>query len=64
VVAHTESKQIEVRFRLQLHGRPNSTMPSFVDVRLAIQDGNVLAANTGARVTSERRNDLELPWKP
>jgi hypothetical protein len=64
VVARTESAEIEVRFRLQLHGRPGSTMPSFVDVRLTIRDGNMLAAATGARVTTERRNDLKVLVEP
>jgi hypothetical protein len=60
VVARTESATIEVRFRMGLQ----ATMPSFVDVRLAIQDGNMLAAATGARVTTVRRNDLEVPGTP
>ena len=63
VLARTESAKIEVRFRLPLHGRPGSTMPTFVDVRLAIQDGNMLAATTGTRVPTDRRNDLEVPGK-
>jgi hypothetical protein len=62
VVARIESAKIEVRFRLGLHG--DSTMPSFVDVRLAIQDGNMLSAATGARVTTVRWNDLDVPGKP
>jgi 1,6-anhydro-N-acetylmuramate kinase len=39
-------------------------MPRFIDVRLAIQDGNMLAAATGARVATVRRNDLEVPGQP
>jgi hypothetical protein len=61
VMARTQSA-IEVRFRLGLHG--DSTMPSVVDVRLAIQDSHMLAAATGARVTTVRRNDLEVPGQP
>ena len=64
VVTRTESAKTEVGFRLHLHGLPGSTMPSFVDVRLAIQDGNMLAAATGAWVTTGRRNDLDVPEKP
>lgn len=57
----TESGAIEVRFRVPLHFRPGSTMPPFADVRLTIQNGTMQAAATGARVTTTRRNDLDLP---
>jgi hypothetical protein len=60
VVAQTGSAKIEVRFRIGLH----STMPSFADVRLAIQDGDMLTTATGARVTTVRRSDLEVPGTP
>lgn len=62
VVARTESAGIEARFRVPLHGGPG--LPNFVEVHLTIQGRNMLAASTGARVTTERRNDLNVPEKP
>jgi catechol 2,3-dioxygenase-like lactoylglutathione lyase family enzyme len=48
-----------VRFRLQLHSRT----PSFLDVRLAIEDGRIRSLDTGASVTLQRRSNLDLPWE-
>jgi hypothetical protein len=49
-----------VSFRLGLHART----PSFLDVRLAIQDGRMRSLDTGAVVALTRRNDLDLPEQP
>jgi len=61
VEARAGSTEIEARFRLELHGYPGSTMPSFVAVRLAVQNGGMRALASGAEVSIERRHDLEVP---
>lgn len=48
-----------VSFRLQLH----ASTPSFLDVRLAIEDGRMRLLDTGSGVALQRRNDLDLPWE-
>ena len=48
-----------VSFRLGLHSRT----PSFLDVRLAIEDGRMRSLDTGADVVLQRRNDLDPPWE-
>src|SRR3984893_13965415 len=55
---------IHVRFHLPLIVSPGSTMPSFADVRLALQDGGMQSLASGARVLTERRHDLEVPEQP
>ena len=55
---------IDVRFHLPLIVSPGSTMPSFADVRLALQDGGMQSLASGARVLTERRHDLEVPEQP
>ena len=47
-------------FRLGLHSRT----PSFLDVRLAIEDGRMRSLDTGAAVALQRRNDLDVPEQP
>jgi hypothetical protein len=64
VAAPSQSGAIEVRFRLQLIVGPGSTMPDFADIRLVLQDGGMRAMASGARVPTERRNDLEVPEQP
>jgi catechol 2,3-dioxygenase-like lactoylglutathione lyase family enzyme len=46
-----------VSFRLGLHSRT----PTYLDVRLAIEDGRLRSLDTGAAVTLQRRNDLVVP---
>jgi hypothetical protein len=48
-----------VSFRLGLHSRT----PSFLDVRLAIEDGRMRSLETGGTVALQRRGDLDLPWE-
>jgi len=47
-------------FRLQTH---SATRP-FIDVRLLVDDGNMRALESGARVQTNRRNDLDIPELP
>jgi hypothetical protein len=49
-----------VDFRLGTH----STTRPFIDVRLVVEDGSIRALDTGARVTLQRQNDLEVPEVP
>ena len=58
------SGAIEARFRVQLHGRPGSTLPAFADVQLVLDDGGMRAIQTGARVPTRRRTDLDIPGWP
>ena len=48
-----------VSFRLGLHSRT----PSFLDVRLAIEDGRMRSLDTGGAVAVQHRSDLDLPWE-
>jgi len=47
-------------FRLQTH----STTRPFIDVRLLVDDGNMRALESGARVLTSRRHDLDIPELP
>ena len=65
-VIHSEPTQtIDVSFRIQLHGPPNATGPTFADIRLALQGNRVRALTTGAEVLTTNRNDLDVPdfWR-
>lgn len=57
----------DVRFRIQLHGRPNSPQPSFADVWLVLDAdaGHLRAPATGAQASTVRRKDLDVPesWR-
>ena len=55
---------LEVRFRVQLKAPPASTLPRFADVLLIVENGEIRAAASGARVGSARRANLELPELP
>ena len=46
-----------VSFRLGLHSRT----PTDLDVRLVVEDGRMRSLDTGAAVTVQRRNDLDVP---
>jgi hypothetical protein len=54
VAADRSSGAIDVRFQLQL-------MAGSRDVRLLLQDGEVRVTGSGARVSTERRGDLDIP---
>ena len=61
-VSHSaQSGPVELSFRVQVH---SATRP-FVDVRLVVEDGDMRAVETGARVPIHRRNDLNVPerWR-
>jgi hypothetical protein len=51
---------IDISFRLGTH----STTRPFVDVRLALESGDLRAVESGAHVPIERRNDLDVPELP
>lgn len=59
VIVVTGSERIDVSFRMQVHALPGSA--TYRDVRVTIQGRDMLAEATGARVKTERRNDLEIP---
>jgi hypothetical protein len=60
-VSHSaQPKATASSFRLGLISRT----PSFLEVRLAIQDGRMRSLDTGAVVALTRRNDLDLPEQP
>jgi hypothetical protein len=54
VAAPTRSGVIAVRFQLQLMSGPR-------DVRLVLQDGGLRVTASDARVSTERRDDLDIP---
>lgn len=56
----TESAVVTVAFRVQVH---SATPPSFLDVRLVVEDDLVRTLDHRARVTVHRRQDLDLPWE-
>jgi hypothetical protein len=49
-----------ISFRLQTH----SDVRPFIDVHLIVEDGNMRALESGARVPLQRRSNLELPEIP
>lgn len=49
-----------VTFRLGLHART----PSFLDVRLAIEDARMRSLDAGAEVALQRRSNLDIPEQP
>ncbi|MEO5822466.1 MAG: hypothetical protein ABIT71_18310 [Vicinamibacteraceae bacterium] len=55
----TESDVITVAFRLGLHSRT----PSFLDVRLVVEDGHMRTLDRRARVPVHRRQDLDMRWE-
>jgi len=56
VLQSARSGPVAFSFRLQTH---SATRP-FVDVRLVVEDGDMRAVETGARVPIRRRNDLDV----
>lgn len=64
VAASPQSGLIEVRFRVDLITGPGSTGAAFKDIRLLLEKGSMQAMPSGARVSTERRNDLEVPERP
>ena len=52
-----KSGLVALSFRVQTH---SETRP-FVDVKLVVEDGDMRAVETGARVPIHRRNDLDVP---
>lgn len=61
VAAPSPSGAIEIHFQLQLIVGPGATTPDVVDVGLVLEHGGMRAMASGARVPTERRNDLEVP---
>jgi len=61
VVHRARSATIDAHFRVPLIVRPNSTMPSFADVNVTLQDGYIQSVASGTRVSIEKRRDLEVP---
>jgi hypothetical protein len=57
VSSPSSSGAIEISFRMPLH----STASPFADVRLVLEGGGIRAVASGARVPTERRNDLNVP---
>jgi len=55
-----KSGPIGVRFRLGTH---SMTRP-FVDVRLVLESDELRLAESGVRVPTQRRNDLNVPGSP
>jgi hypothetical protein len=54
VTAPANSRNIDVRFQLQLMSGPR-------DVRLLLQDGTMQVTTSGVGVSTERRGDLDIP---
>jgi len=57
VSQRTQSSPIMLGFRLALH----STTRPYVQVRLVVENGEMRAVDSGARVPILRRNSLDLP---
>jgi hypothetical protein len=60
VAPSTQVGPTAVSFRLQTH----SAVRPFIDVHLIVEDGNMRAPESGARVALQRRNNLDLPELP
>jgi hypothetical protein len=58
----TRSEVTTVAFCLQTHSA--TATRSFVDVRLLVEDNEMRALESGARVALTRRNDLDIPDIP
>jgi hypothetical protein len=61
VATRARSASIDAHFRIPLIGRPDSTMPSFTNVNVTLQDGYMQSRPSGAQVSIETRRDLDLP---
>ena len=64
VTSRGGAEALEVSFRVQLKAPSASALPRFADVLLIVENGEIRAAASGARVGSARRADLELPELP
>ena len=58
-IVKASAATIDVQFRLQQHGQP-----SFADVHITIQGGDMRVTATGAQVTTLRWNNLDVPERP
>ena len=54
-----QSGPVAITFRLGTH----STTRPFIDVRLVLEGGDLRSVETGARVPTQGRNDLDVPEK-
>jgi hypothetical protein len=65
VTSPSGQDRIEVRFRVQLHHRPGSPEPAFLDVALRIEGGEMTVPATGAQTPIIRRDTLQIPesWR-
>jgi len=54
----------DVQFQMQMITGPASTAPASRTVALVLQQENLLATASGARVAVARRADLEIPERP
>jgi hypothetical protein len=57
----TDSGATDILFRLQLITGPDSTAPSFLDVRLVLKGSHMRVVATGTEVPTVRRTNLDVP---
>jgi hypothetical protein len=61
VVTRPDTRDVDVRFRVQLIVGPGWTGPDFKDVRLVLRDGRMEVVGSTDSVSTVRRHDLVLP---
>jgi hypothetical protein len=64
VTAPSQTGAVGIRFRVQLILAPGSMRSEFADVVLVLQGGVMRANTSGAQVSTELRQDLEVPERP
>lgn len=65
VVPSDRRQTVDIRFRVPVKRRPDSSDPSFVDVSLRFENGKLRAEATGSQVDTVTRHNLEIPeaWR-
>lgn len=65
VVSSQGREMVDVRFRVPVIRRSDSSEPPFVDVSLRLEGGRLRAEATGSEVATVTRSNLEIPeaWR-
>jgi hypothetical protein len=65
LVSSDGRETVDIRFRVPVKRRPNSSELPFVDVSLRLEGGLLRAEATGSHVATVTRSDLEIPeaWR-
>ena len=64
-VVQSDRGTVDIRFRVAVKRRPDSSEPPFVEVSLILENGQLRAQATGSHVDTVTRHNLEIPeaWR-